>query len=230
MDIKLQTQFDDESCMAACVAMVIGKDVNDLVGFHESYMEFESSASVYIEHHGFNCELLNIDAILLPGYAYIAMAPSPNQFAKMHAVVIDIDYTGKINIHDPTNREMKYVIWNKEVIKKDECRLVSWIPIYRISKKEQSEVTISVNQSQFSKVQVKDLINKINGVIIEPEFEAISEEIDNCPVIEERCEYYGYGCVEDGRPIFTVCAHPKNKSKQCTYTNCAIDKTTGEKT
>lgn len=134
MDIMTRFQFDDESCIAACVAMLMDEEVENLKGFHECYMAGQVGLKEYIRKRGLLCDEVDFESDLKPGCAYIALAPSLNQFGKLHAVVINVLDTGKVEVHDPWHiafgvRNRQYVPATRGIMYPHHVRLYSYVPV-----------------------------------------------------------------------------------------------------
>lgn len=103
------TQFTDNSCVSACIAMVTGiseKEVFD--EFHDAYMKGSMRLCDYLEKHSVPFEVKTIRDHIRPDTVYLLSVPSLNIRAGMHQVVFDTRGCDNV-IYDPAKgREGKY--------------------------------------------------------------------------------------------------------------------------
>lgn len=97
-----QRQPDQKTCLSACMAMALGKPVEEVIdGFHEEYMERCCRASEYLSKQGMLCrEVAMVDNILMKGCLYILCVPSLNHQGGFHIVLGDTR-DGEFTVYDP---------------------------------------------------------------------------------------------------------------------------------
>lgn len=98
--INLVQQIDDQTCVHACLAMVTGcsiQDVVDLVG--PTALDWRKEYRVLIEHGLF--PYLCPDGIFLFPGVYIATIPSRNHAGFLHRIVVRRDRRDQILVTDP---------------------------------------------------------------------------------------------------------------------------------
>ena len=91
MNIKHQQQPTWNSCMSACVAMILNKPVNEVIDeFHDDYRSEKIDTDEYLRLNGVDCEVLLSNAKFEAGNIYVCSVPSLNKQAQTHAVIIDM--------------------------------------------------------------------------------------------------------------------------------------------
>ena len=137
MNITLQQQPTWNSCVSACVAMILNKPVDEVVSeFHEDYYAGKLDPDEYLTKSGVNCEVLLTNAKLEMGHIYICSVPSLNKQALTHAILIDMR-DECWSLFDPNmGKEGKlYYVPNfpDEEVEGNEVKLITAAPDIRIT-------------------------------------------------------------------------------------------------
>ena len=105
LNIEHITQGRSDSCMSACIAMVLGLEEHEVANdFHYSYKEEAMEMQEYLD-------VMNIDyrrcftteRHVQPKHAYIVMVPSLNIVGGTHAIVFNITAENGCQVLDPNN-------------------------------------------------------------------------------------------------------------------------------
>lgn len=116
--------------------MLMDEPVEDLRGFHECYMEGKVELYPYLKQRGLGIyPCLPGDYDFRSNSAYLVMAASLNQRAKMHMVIMNFSWMSQYEVIDPlmgvAGRD--YYIHNGcELVKRNQARLYSFVPQYRV--------------------------------------------------------------------------------------------------
>ena len=136
MKIEHQQQPTGSTCMSACIAMVLGEPVSDIVSdFHKSYMAEKLDADEYLRARGIELEVLLTNAKIEAGYIYICSVPSLNLQARTHAILLDMreEYW---SLYDPNQGKEGKLYYVPDVpdsiLGENEVRLVTAAPDIRI--------------------------------------------------------------------------------------------------
>jgi len=110
-DILHQRQPDQKTCVSACIAMALGKPIEEVIEeFHGEYMARCCRASEYLSKKGMLCrEIAMVDNTLMKGCMYILCVPSLNHQGGFHVVLGDTR-DGDVTVYDPQkgNEGKKY--------------------------------------------------------------------------------------------------------------------------
>lgn len=109
------TQPDDKTCVSACLAMVLGRDVDEvIVEFHKAFMSNIMRPAEYIRRNGkLAREFSGLERVMMVGNVYLLAVPSLNREATLHSVVCDTR-GDSLEILDPRkDGEHKYYVYDK---------------------------------------------------------------------------------------------------------------------
>ena len=88
--IKHQTQPTWDSCVATCIAMIIGKPATDVdKEFTEGYMSGDILTKDYLKKEGFVAVQLPSKEVIQWGKLYMLIVPSLTKRGHLHAVLFD---------------------------------------------------------------------------------------------------------------------------------------------
>lgn len=91
LTIEHQTQAVPNGCVAACLAMLLDRDVEEITAqFHRGYMGGAVEAHDFLREHGLNVRLCVSNEPMYWNKVYMISVPSLNRVATMHAVIIDM--------------------------------------------------------------------------------------------------------------------------------------------
>lgn len=129
--ITHQTQPSDDTCASACIAMILGIPVEEVIEeFHEDFFNRDINVSEYLTMKGVrNKQLLALNDDIYTGRIYLLTVPSLNFPGLMHYMLMEV-HENYYTLHDPNwGREGKkhYIPSEWELVKRDECRLRSFI-------------------------------------------------------------------------------------------------------
>lgn len=139
--IELVNQPTGDSCTSACLSMLTGIDVNQVVEqFHKDWQTNQSDPSEFLSKHGIRSYAHNkvFDHRLDWGTIYLATVPSLNIEGGLHHILIDLS-GDKIRVLDPNNgKEGKryYVEWYCDNLESMQVKLTSWIVDLHIDPKD----------------------------------------------------------------------------------------------
>ena len=136
MKIIHQQQPTHDTCVSACIAMLLNIPVKEIVEeFHSKYINQELNIYEFLINHDLNIEPL------LPSYwqaelnnIYIASVPSLNKKAALHQIIIDTRNGASI-VYDPQEGKPDcdyYVYKPDEDLKTHEYNLISYVLEYRV--------------------------------------------------------------------------------------------------
>ena len=114
--IHFLQQPKDDTCMSACVAMVLGHPAPDMViaEFHQDFSVGLQKPSEYLVGRGLKAvPCLAEKANLQMGMVYIVTAPSLNLEGELHAVVIDTRNDDVI-VYDPNKGRWGRCFYTKD--------------------------------------------------------------------------------------------------------------------
>ena len=136
MNINHQQQPTWNTCVSACVAMLLNKPVDEVVSeFHEDYRAERVDPDEYLMKNGVNCEVLLTNAKLEMGSIYLCSVPSLNKQALTHAILLDMR-DEFWSLYDPNmGKEGKlYYVPNipDEEVEGNEVKLITAAPDIRI--------------------------------------------------------------------------------------------------
>lgn len=136
MNINHQQQPTWNTCVSACIAMILNKPADEVVSeFHEDYYEEKLDADEYLQSKGVDCEVLLTNAKLETGYIYLCSVPSLNLQARTHMIVLDMREECW-SLYDPNKgKEGKlYFVPNipDEEVEGNEVKLITAAPDIRI--------------------------------------------------------------------------------------------------
>jgi len=136
--IELQQQPHDDACISACLAMLMGRPVEEVVEeFHHSHFTGLLTITEYLHRNFITCsQMIAEPQTLLVGKAYLLAVPSLNYPGLNHCIILIIDDWNNEFIFDPNQgREGKkhYVAHDKDVVLHDELRLRSWIATHEVT-------------------------------------------------------------------------------------------------
>lgn len=113
--MKLVNQIDDKTCTSACIAMITGEPIEEVISkFHKDYFTGRQRVSDYLRRKGlFARDMTSTERYMAFNAIYILCVPSLNQQASFHSIVADTRDT--VEIHDPQKgREgKKYYTYKK---------------------------------------------------------------------------------------------------------------------
>lgn len=100
--IKPQQQPTFDTCASACLAMITGIDVQEVIDeFHADYFAGKKRPSDYLLEHGYHFRMGTDEELgLFKDRLYLLTVPSLNIEAGLHFVVADTR-PSKTHIHDP---------------------------------------------------------------------------------------------------------------------------------
>ena len=130
--IKLVQQPTADTCTSACLSMITGINVNDVINdFHKKWKDQESNPSEFLSHeyvkHVVNKNVF--DHHLEWGFVYLLTVPSLNIDGGLHHIIADLSGDLEV-IFDPNQgKESKryYVGWSKKDLECNEINLKSWL-------------------------------------------------------------------------------------------------------
>lgn len=119
-NIELIRQLDDETCMSACLTMVLcamglDKTFKEVVEeFHENFSNGMDTPMNYLLRHGLIARsFCGLERYMLYGNIYILGVPSLNHVATMHSIVVDV--RGTMEVFDPQmKKEKKYYVYGED--------------------------------------------------------------------------------------------------------------------
>ncbi|MBU1477471.1 MAG: hypothetical protein KJ856_05895 [Gammaproteobacteria bacterium] len=121
-----------DTCTSACLSMITGVDVNDVIrDFHDDWKSLKSNPSEFLSHRGIR-HVVNKDVfsrILNYGFAYLLTVPSLNLEGGLHHIILDLSDALE-KVYDPNQgKEGKryYVGWSMENVNELEVKLHSWM-------------------------------------------------------------------------------------------------------
>lgn len=132
MEIKFVQQPTLDTCTSACLSMITGIDVNEVIrDFHDEWKNHKTNPSEYLSHksiqHVVNKDVFN--HTLEFGFAYLLTVPSLNIDGGLHHIILDL--SGDLEkVYDPNKgRDGKryYVGWSSENIGDLEIALHGWM-------------------------------------------------------------------------------------------------------
>lgn len=135
---ELIYQKTSNTCMSACIAMVMNTDFETVRSeFHAQYTRHESCPVRYLRSKGMKAEKVGNPFELEIGYVYILMVPSLNTLGMFHAVVVDHTCPSGPELYDPTREHrQRYAI---EAIEPGETDLMSFYALCKVSKEHLEE-------------------------------------------------------------------------------------------
>lgn len=96
-----QQQPTEDSCVSACIAMLTGMDVNEVVQkFHSLYLNSYMTPYEYLTDRQVCLERLYSDSNINESNIYMVAVPNLDQIARMHSVLVD-RRDGKFVVYDP---------------------------------------------------------------------------------------------------------------------------------
>lgn len=125
-EITLVNQIDDCTCIPACMAMISGFKLEDVLHIMEDirkppYSEHETMIGLV------RLKVLPIQIlgrVLKPFHLYMAMVPSLNAIGVIHAIVIDVR-DGNLKVFDPQNGRTDKKFYTDQYLPGNWCQLVS---------------------------------------------------------------------------------------------------------
>lgn len=100
--IKHQRQPTDNTCVSACIAMILGCDVDAVIKeFHSEFFAGNISILSYLEECGIEAKVGTVGFVTRMGKTQIVSVPSLNEEAKFHSVVSDTRGGKGYQIYDP---------------------------------------------------------------------------------------------------------------------------------
>lgn len=127
--MELQRQITPNSCMSACLAMLLGEDVQSVTDlYHPLIWEHGLWMSEVLLRAGIDFEKLDLeDNTIYFGNVYLACVPSLNTQGCFHQIVIDAREEDNVLILDPSPEDkLQYTMEN----------LSSWILDFRVTPKD----------------------------------------------------------------------------------------------
>lgn len=135
---KLIHQKTSNTCMSACVAMVLNSDFDTVrQEFHAGYIKHEINPVAYLRSKGLKAEKAGNPFELEIGYVYILMVPSLNNPAMFHAIVLDHTCPSGPELYDPTREHRQR--YSLEAIEPGETDLASFFALAKVSKENLEE-------------------------------------------------------------------------------------------
>ncbi len=135
MEIKLQKQVQPNGCMSACLAMLLGRHVNDVSAeFNTKYHTLEVEPVAYAHAQGLTLEYPEqgpLSDILFPDFIYIAVVPSLNTPGMLHAIIVDVRDSNNVKVYDPATGQ-QYMSPTEYWGEPGTTKLVSWIVKYKV--------------------------------------------------------------------------------------------------
>jgi hypothetical protein len=111
-EITFQQQPTPNSCVSATLAMLLDKDVNDVIAeFHDKYMDKVVEIHDYLDDNNIEYrKCFTCQAQWEPGYIYKLCVPSLNILGGQHAILVD--FRKDFKLYDPNmGREgVKYYV------------------------------------------------------------------------------------------------------------------------
>ena len=99
-----QKQIDDKTCTSACIAMLTGRSIEEIIkDFHEDFLDDKIYASSYLQAQGFKVRTYPSEVKnLVYGFVYLLAVPSLNIPGGLHSIIADIREKDKDPvIYDP---------------------------------------------------------------------------------------------------------------------------------
>lgn len=132
IDIKLVQQPTADTCTSACISMITGIDISDVINdFHEEWKSHKTNPSEFLSHQGIS-HIVNKDVFnhtLEWGCIYLLTVASLNIDGGLHHIILDL--TGeKEGVFDPNNGKPDkkyYVGWSEGKRSDNEVKLNSWM-------------------------------------------------------------------------------------------------------
>lgn len=129
MSLKHQQQPTFNTCMSACVAMISGQPVNDVVAqWHDKFHSKEAWLDDALNHYSIPYFYGHPKkAELLPGFIYFLTVPSLNIVGGTHQILAAVKEGPVVEIFDPAKGRdgAKYYVYG-ECHSPGECELISW--------------------------------------------------------------------------------------------------------
>ena len=133
-EIKHQKQPTRDTCTSACLAMILGTPVDEVVEeFHKDWTEGKTDPAHYLVKKGVKLQIHRepYDNTVLWGKVYLLTVPSLNVKARTHHVVVDMrGGEGKGIVYDPNEGwtdKARYVGWTKGREEIEQYPLKSWL-------------------------------------------------------------------------------------------------------
>lgn len=136
--INLVRQPTGDTCTSACLAMITGIGVEDVINeFHQKWKDQESNPSEFLKVHGFEHEIHTdpFNNCVDWGYVYLVTVPSLNIEGGLHHIILDTSGDSEM-VYDPNNGKKDkryYVNWTRKDVKHNEVKLHAWIVDIKIN-------------------------------------------------------------------------------------------------
>lgn len=129
--IELQTQILPNSCMSACLAMILSIPQQDIIGsFHEKYIAAKMEPRSVLQAAGMPFRRMYADERkMLPGHTYLLSVPSLNIKDGWHCIIAQCVGEQGCYIVDPNDGRPKKSHSNTTGLS-EEVPLGAWSPIY----------------------------------------------------------------------------------------------------
>jgi len=99
-EIKHITQPTQTTCVSSCVAMFLGKDIQEVIEeFHDKYFNYEIEINEYLLTKGVETAPYRED-LKHPGYYFVAVS-SLNIEGGLHEILVVVDETLSHAVYDP---------------------------------------------------------------------------------------------------------------------------------
>lgn len=133
--IKHVIQPTHNTCVSACMAMILDKDIDIIVNeFHDKYWEnsIENNEFDYLDKHGVAYELCTArDQGIYEGTINYLSVPSLNIVGGIHAIIVDAR-NGYV-VYDPCKPPYKSYTLDENELSEDKIRLTSWFLLCRFA-------------------------------------------------------------------------------------------------
>ncbi len=117
MIITHQMQPTYNSCVSACIAMILDVPVSEIIDdFHYKYHDHKDIPSHYMRRKGLPVKsLLAESADMMMNKIYGLIVPSLNIEAGTHLILMEIDDNDNVAIYDPAylREDKRYYVYNK---------------------------------------------------------------------------------------------------------------------
>lgn len=141
--LTYQAQPTNDTCVSACIAMVLGVPVQEVIADFHNRLHHENVTLRDYLYERLLCPqsyLADEYVEFEDGYVYFATVPSLNTKGTFHQILFDCTGT-KLTIHDPNNDpdKLRYVLRYKDEnlnapLKENEYPLMSWVIEHGIHK------------------------------------------------------------------------------------------------
>lgn len=131
-EIIHQQQPNYDTCTSACLAMVLGTKVDQVIAeFHEDWVNRESDPARYLAAkgvaHAINCD--PYDNCLNWGKLYLITVPSVNMQSSLHHILVDLRRgEDDVRVYDPNQgkQDKSYYVWGERQ-ETEQYPLKSWV-------------------------------------------------------------------------------------------------------